>query len=255
MLPHCLKAIVVDDEQPSRQALVNYIEEFCPDVKVIDECNSAGLAYKSILRNNPHIVFLDIEMPKGSGIDLLNKFETISFKIIFVTAFSKYAVKAFRCAATDFLLKPVKVSELQEAVSKAKEEVSLESYHASVEQLICGLNSITNHIYGKLSITEIESEGYKILDFAEIVLCQADTNNTIFFREKERNIIASYHLKHYEDQLPESLFLRVHRSYIVNLRHVKGINNNLIQLTKGLSCPLGITYKDEFKKQFFNGKK
>lgn len=255
MLSHHLKAIVVDDEDPSRKALVNYLDEFCKEVIVVDQCNSVDSAYRSILRNNPHIVFLDVEMPKGSGIDLLMRFDTISFKVIFVTAYSKYAVKAFRFAATDFLLKPVKVSELQEAVEKAKQEVTLENYHVKVEQLMSGLNSITNHIHGKLSISESELEGYKLIDFSEIILCQADTSNTIFFLEKEKNIVASHHLGYYKDQLPDTLFLRVHRSYIVNLRHVKGINNNLIQLTKGLKCPLGITYRDEFKKRFFTSKK
>lgn len=253
MLPLPLKAIVVDDEKLSREGLINYISEFCPDINVVDQCNTANRAYHSILKHNPHIVFLDIEMPKGSGIDLLKRFKTISFKVIFVTAYPKYAVKAFRYAATDFLLKPVKVSELQEAVNRAKKELENENFDVNIEHLLHSINSISHQIEGRLSIPD--HQGFKVLDTDKIILCQADTSYTIFFLEDQKNVMAPYHLKHYGEQLPESHFLRVHRSYIVNLQHVIGMQNNVIQLSKKLSCPLGASYKEAFKSRFNKSKK
>ena len=106
MQDHLLTAIVVDDEKPSREALSTYIRDFCPNVKVVTECDNAKLAYQAILEHQPKLVFLDIEMPNGDGFDLLRMFKRIDFKVIFVTAFSEYAIQAFRFSATDYLLKP-----------------------------------------------------------------------------------------------------------------------------------------------------
>lgn len=253
MLSHYLKAIVVDDEEPSRKALVNYLNEFCKEIFVVDECNSADSAYKSISRNNPHIVFLDVEMPKGSGIDLLKRFRSISFKVIFVTAYSKYAVQAFRYAATDFLLKPVKVSELQEAVCRAKSDVEDGNYKGDIDQLLKGVSDFYNQSQGRIAIPD--SQGFKVLDTEKIIMCQADTCYTIFFVENTRNVTAPYHLKHYEQQLSSTQFLRVHKSYLVNLQHVRGLQNNVIQLSKKLCCPLGTKYREEFKRRFVSAKR
>jgi two-component system LytT family response regulator len=104
-----IKSVIVDDEQPSREALANYIREYCPDIEIVSECKSAKTAFKCINERRPQLVFLDIEMPRGSGFDLLKMFKTIPFKVIFVTAFSDYAIQAFRFSATDYLMKPVKV--------------------------------------------------------------------------------------------------------------------------------------------------
>ena len=123
-----IKTIIVDDEKPSCDALANYINEYCPSLEVVAKCNSVSMAYKSIQDHKPQLVFLDIEMPRGSGFDLLRKFKTIDFNVVFVTAFSTYAIRAFRVAATDFLLKPVKVTELIEAVNKVKKNLELRSY-------------------------------------------------------------------------------------------------------------------------------
>src|ERR1035437_4787774 len=125
MLPKSIKTIIVDDEKPSREALVNYITEYCPDIEIVSECKSIKTAYKSISELKPQLVFLDIEMPNGSGFDLLKMFETIDFKVIFITAFSDYAIQAFRFSATDYLLKPVKVIELIDAVAKVQQELTI----------------------------------------------------------------------------------------------------------------------------------
>lgn len=104
-----LNTIVVDDERPSREALSTYLRDYCRDVQVVSECDSVKSAYKAIVEHKPKLVFLDIEMPNGNGFDLLSLFNPIDFKVIFVTAFSEYAIKAFRFSAADYLLKPVKV--------------------------------------------------------------------------------------------------------------------------------------------------
>ncbi len=118
-------------------------------IQIVAECKSAKMAFNAISEFQPQLVFLDIEMPKGSGFDLLKMFETINFKVIFVTAFSVYAVQAFRFSATDFLLKPVKVSELIDAVNKVKDELSLQNSFVNIKALLdnlAGVNSITENL-------------------------------------------------------------------------------------------------------------
>ncbi len=117
-----IRTIVVDDEAPSREVMCNYLRDFCTDVEVVATASSVKSAYRAIQKYNPDVVFLDIEMPDGKGFDLLKMFGKINFRIIFVTAYSEYAIKAFRVNAADYLLKPVKIDELNAAVEKIRNE-------------------------------------------------------------------------------------------------------------------------------------
>lgn len=123
-----IRTIIIDDEKPSRDTLVVYLKEYCQSLEIIAECKSIKEAYKAINEYKPQLVFLDIEMPRGTGFDLLRRFTKIEFSIIFVTAFSEYASMAFRYAAIDYLLKPVKVAELIEAVKRVQEKIASRSF-------------------------------------------------------------------------------------------------------------------------------
>jgi two-component system LytT family response regulator len=250
MLPLLLKSIIVDDERPSREGLINYIEEFCPDVEIIAECNSAKSAFKAINEHKPHLVFLDIEMPRGSGIDLLKMFESISFKVIFITAFSDYAVQAFRYSATDFLLKPVKVSELVEAVKRAKFEIFAHNSFENIEFLLQNFNSPSLNTR-KLVIPN--SQGFCVVNTSEIIMCKADGYCTHFFLENDKKITSSYNLRFYEDLLPSNQFMRVHNSFIINTQHVLAYNNHgFIELTENNKCSLSAARKSHFLHVFRN---
>ena len=111
-----IKCIIVDDELPARECLQNFLQEYCRDVEVVAQADSARTALDAIIRYRPDLVFLDVEMPNGNGFDLLRQLGSINFNLIFVTAFEEYAVTAFRFSATDFLLKPINIKELMEAV-------------------------------------------------------------------------------------------------------------------------------------------
>jgi len=134
-----LKTIVVNDEKPSREALSTYIRDYCADVEIVSECDSVKTAYRAIVDHQPQLVFLDIEMPNGNGFDLLHLFNPISFKVIFVTAYADYAIKAFRFSATDYLLKPVKVDELVESVSKVQQEMISKAGNLNIQSLMGNL--------------------------------------------------------------------------------------------------------------------
>jgi two-component system LytT family response regulator len=243
-----LKAIVVDDESPSREALINYMNEFCPDVEVVGDCGTARSAYELIAELHPQIVFLDIEMPKGSGFDLLRMFKTIDFKVIFITAFSEYAVQAFRYSATDFLLKPVKVSELIEAISKVKQELSLSDSFQNIRVFLENI-SLPSDLSKKLVIPS--TQGFMVINTSEIILCEADGYCTYFYLENKSKLISSRNLKYYEEILPINNFMRVHNSFIVNINHVKSYTNQgEITLTENLKCSLSLSHKKDFLKTF-----
>ncbi len=252
MIQQLIKTIIVDDEKPSREALSNYIREFCPGVQIVAECSSAKMAFKAIAEHQPQLVFLDIEMPKGSGFDLLRMFKTINFKVIFVTAFSVYAVQAFRFSATDFLMKPVKVSELVEAVSKVIEELSLRNSFANVKALI---DNLSGQNLPSENLVIPDTKGFTVVKTSDIIMCEADGYCTRFSLVGKVKISSSRNLKFYEDLLPANLFVRTHHSYLVNIQHVKSYSHNEeIMLTDGLKCALSSANKHLFIDLFKNHK-
>jgi two-component system LytT family response regulator len=241
-----LKAIVVDDEQPAREVLMQCIRDFCPEVEVVAECSSAKEAYQAIREHHPELVFLDVEMPKGSGFDLLEMFHPVFFHVIFVTAFSDYAVQAFRYAAVDYLLKPLKVNELVEAVSRARNGVSTAAQHIS---LLLENYRASDHNNRKLAISS--TKGFDLVRISDIILCEADGPCTRFHLSGKKKIVSSHLLKYYEELLPHEQFMRVHHSYIINKEMVKSYTHQgEIILTDETRCPLSTKKKGEFLKMF-----
>jgi two-component system, LytTR family, response regulator len=239
-----IKAVIVDDEELSRKALSNYIHEFCPNVQVVAECKSARTAFKAITEKQPQLVFLDIEMPRGSGFDLLRMFDSINFKVIFITAFSNYAVQAFRFSAIDFLLKPLKISELTEAVNKVHSELANVNSYLNIKALLNNL-SAQNTTAENLIISD--SKGFTVIKISNIIYCEADGYCTRFYLTGKVKISSSKNMKFYEEILPQNMFIRTHHSYIVNLQHVKGYTHQEeIQLTDGFKCALSSANKQSF---------
>lgn len=246
-----LRAIIVDDEQPSREALFNYITEFCPEVEVVEQCKSVSLAYLAINQLNPDLVFLDIEMPGGNGFDLLAMFPTINFKVIFITAFSNYATRAFRVAAADYLLKPIKINELKEAIAKVKKELETSGSFKNLQTL---LENIDKKSEPDKNLVISNSKGFDVIKISDIILCQADGYCTNFFIKGKIKITSARNLKFYEELLPKSFFMRIHHSYIINIEHVTGYSNQeVILLAEDNICSLSNAHKTEFLKIFKNG--
>ena len=242
-----IRAIVIDDEEPSREALRNYLSDFCNDVEVVATASSVKSAFKAIQKHKPDLIFLDIEMPDGKGFDLLKMFETIDFKVIFVTAYSEYAIKAFRVNAVDYLLKPVKIDELKDAVEKIKaSNGSPES-----EKLSVILKGMSDGLFFYPTLVISNVKGFEILKINEIIMCKADGYCTIFYLTGDRKINSSRNLKQFEKQLPEQGFIRVHNSFIVNLHHVHSFTKQgEIILTENNKAFLGDRYRVQFLKLF-----
>lgn len=239
-----LKAIVVDDEKPSREALTTYIRDFCPGIEIVAECDAIKPAYQAIMQHQPQLVFLDIEMPNGNGFDLLKLFKSPPFKVIFVTAYSDYALRAFRFAAADYLLKPVKVDELVEAVNKVKHDLENEHTNLNLQILMEDLAHHNNHLH---QLVVPDNKGFTVIKFDDLIMCEADGYCTNLYLTGKRKICSSRSLKHFEEMFANQQIIRVHRSFLVNISKITGYTKQgEIRLEENLSCPLGNNYRQLF---------
>lgn len=242
-----IRAVVIDDEKPSREAISNYLGEFCTDVSVLAKGSSVKTGYKAIRKHSPDVVFLDIELGDGNGFDLLQMFDKIDFKVIFITAYSEYAIKAFRFSAVDYLLKPVKIDELTAAVDKIRSIREKSQSEITLSALLKNLVSGSG-IPSTLVVSDIK--GFEVLKVPEIIMCQADGYCTIITLTGNRKIVSTRNLKHFEELLEGHSFIRAHNSFLVNIAHVCSYSRQgEIFLTGGIKASLGESYKSTFIKQ------
>ena len=243
-----IRAVIIDDEKLARDVISNYLQDYCQDVEVVATASSLKTAWSAIQKTSPDLVFLDIEMPDGNGFDLLNMFEKIDFKVIFVTAYSEYAIKAFRFSAIDYLLKPVKIDELIDAVARVR---STSTPGITSEIISSLLNNIRGNSPRQSTLIITNIKGFEVLRVTDIIMCQADGYCTNFHLSGNRKVVSSRNLKHFDGLLADQNFLRVHHSYLVNLDHVTGYTRQgEILLSEGLKAFLGDAYKNEFVKKF-----
>jgi two-component system LytT family response regulator len=216
MNPQKIKAIIVDDEERALQLNVNMISTYCPQVEILGVFDSVDKAYEGILLHKPDLVFLDIDMPPHTGFDLLRKLQPVFFEVIFVTAFNHYAIDAIRFSALDYLMKPVKIDELQNAVLKALERITSKFQGATTIQPLDQMKEIT-----KLVINS--QRGSQIIAIKDILYFEADNTYTLF-HTVHGNILSSKPMSEYEDMFQDKNFFRIHRSYMVNLHQVKSVD-------------------------------
>jgi len=202
-----LKAFLVDDEENSRTALKNMLVDYCKDVAVIGEAGTVKKAVAAIKILQPDLVFLDIMMPKENGFELFNYFDSPNFDVIFSTAYNDYAVKAFQLSAIDYLLKPVDLTLLRNAIEKVKEKKSLDSQPDRISVLEKNMNSNLE----KISLPT--NEGYLYIEIKNIVRCEAQGNYTQFYFKDEDKILVSKTLKSYESILSDLHFFRINRFF------------------------------------------
>lgn len=223
-----IKAVIVDDEPYCCESLVTLLERYCPGVKVADICYSGEAALSAIQEQQPQILFLDIEMPRMNGFEMLEKLPEIHFEIIFTTSYDQYAIKAIRFSALDYLLKPVDREELQRAVQKVIQRLN----YPLPQQLEILLQKLHQPASSFQKIALPTMEGLQMIAVNSIISCASDGNYTIFLLKNKQKLIASRTLKEIEEMLEEYSFLRVHHSYMVNLnevnKYIKGEGGYLI---------------------------
>lgn len=212
-----LKAIIIEDEEVSREVLRNYISTYCQNVELLGEANNIQSGEELINKHNPDIVFLDIEMPFGNGFDLLENLDDIKFEVIFITAFSDYAIKAINLSASSFLLKPIDIDELITAVDKVqlKKEKNIEN--VSTKILAENIKAINNK---EQKIVLPQMDGFEVVKMKHIIRAEAADNYTILYLENGKKHTMSKTLKFYENLLSGYGFLRTHKSHLLNTDHI-----------------------------------
>lgn len=215
-----LKAIIIDDEKKGRDTLNYMINTFCEDkVKIVYLAENVAEGIDAIKLYTPDIVFLDIQMNGETGFDLLEKVEKINFSIIFTTAYDKYALNAIKFSAIDYLLKPIDIEELNNAIDKAqsKKEFDNKLYENYVKN-----NKTTESENMKIAIST--TNGLEFITVKNIVYCKADKGYTYFHLKNNEKLISTKNLKHFEEILIEHDFLRIHNSNLINLKEINKYN-------------------------------
>ena len=211
-----IRALIIDDEQNCIDSLVFDLQKNCPDVEVVETCTSSKQGLLSIKNVDPDLVFLDVQMPWMSGFEMLQFVDKIDFAIIFTTAFDRFAAKAFRISAIDYLLKPIDVNDLKDAVKKAANKIQQKS----------GVENITNLLQnfkqpeGNQRIAFPGRDGFEFVEAGKIIYAQADGSYTHVFLNDRRKLVISKTLSDIEEMLPAELFHRIHHSTLVNLSQV-----------------------------------
>jgi two-component system LytT family response regulator len=211
-----LTSIVVDDIPEALEMLSNDIEKHHPDIEIIGKATSVIEAAKLLQKKRPDILFLDIMLGDGTGFDILEIVPNLQSKIIFVTASDEYAVKAFKFAAIDYILKPYSNEDLAISIKKAKDQIQPNKEQLSVLQ-----ESIRNPHRDLEKISLHTSEKIIVVQLSEIIRCKSDNNYTTFYLESGKKILVSKTLKYYADMLKEYQFLRVHQSHLINTSYIK----------------------------------
>lgn len=211
-----LTSFVVDDIPEALAMLVNDIEKNHPEIEIIGKASSVVEASKLLQKKKPDILFLDIMLGDGTGFDILEIVPNLNSKIIFVTASDEYAIKAFKFAAIDYILKPYSLEELANAIHKAKIQIQPKKEQLSVLKQIVTQPTVTPK---RLSLHT--SEKIIVINIEDIIRCKSDNNYTTFFMSDKTKILVSKTLKYYADILKEVNFLRVHQSHLVNKAYIK----------------------------------
>ena len=245
-----ITSIIVDDEPRGIGMLKNLLQEYCPGVKVIAECSTADEAIEKIELLSPQLCFLDISLPGKNSFELLEELQTIPFEIIFVTAHNDYALQAFQYSAVDYLMKPIDEDLLIESVKRASIRIHSKEITNNVSALLHNLQTANSPREMKICISS--SKGFQLIEIKDILYCEASSNYTNFYFATGPAVITSKTILEYELLLEDSGFTRIHKSYLVNLLHVKEYlrgEGGTVVLSNKKELEVSRRKKDEFLKK------
>ncbi|MEP7220304.1 MAG: LytTR family DNA-binding domain-containing protein [Bacteroidota bacterium] len=206
-----IRSVIIDDERRSRETLSTLLTQYCPAIEVITSADSVESGERVIRSERPDLLFLDIEMPYGTGFDLLRSLQGLRFEVIFTTAHSHYAIKAIKSGALDYLMKPIDRDDLVSAVERAQKKLSSQTEQEIANAPSSELNRIALPSFDGLVLVEISS----------IIRCEARGNYTAFHFEDRDQILVARTLKEFETMLGDLNFFRVHHGHLINLQHIR----------------------------------
>ncbi|MGB8192304.1 MAG: response regulator [Chitinophagaceae bacterium] len=242
-----MKAILVDDEPDGIRTLKKMLERHCPQVEVAAVCSSAAIAKTQITAIKPDVVFLDIQMPGQTGLELLTEISPKDFEVVFVTAYNEYMLQALQYSAADYLLKPVDEDRLIEAVERVEKRLAEGKKDERTNALLHNLGKTGSPADMRLCLPTMK--GFMVLKLEEIIYCEAERSYTVFHLEGNKTITVSKPLLEYDQLLKDTSFLRIHKSFLVNLYHVKEYQRGeggVVIMSNNAEIEVSRRKKDEF---------
>jgi len=240
-----MNSVIVDDEATVRNTIKNLLSENFPDITVLASAGSVEEGYEAIVKHNPDLLFLDVELPDGNGFDLLRKFPSVSFKIIFITGHQEYALDAIKVSALDYILKPIDPDELRRAVEKAREVISQAEQQLKLQALNENLQS-TRKVLKRIILHT--SDHLQLVSVSDIIRAEADSNYTRFWLSGGQRIMVSRTIKEFAGLLAGSGIIRVHQSHLVNLNYIDKFvkkGGGYLQLTDNTTVPVSPNLKKQ----------
>jgi two-component system LytT family response regulator len=242
-----LKAIIIDDEPDCVALMALQLKEHCPQVQILFQTTKPEEGLQAIRTLEPDLVFLDVEMPRMNGFSLLEQLDNISFSLVFVTAYNEFALRAFRFSALDYLLKPLNITHLIEAVRKAEKRQRIDQ-----RQLDMLKYQLKEGQYPSKIAVPFQG-GVIFVELKELVFCEADSNYTKLFLTNSKSYLLSKTLREVQEVLEERNFLRVHRQFLINLDHIKMYHKgdgSYLVMTGDVTIPVAKNQKDRLVQKF-----
>ncbi len=246
-----LRTLIVDDEQPVRQMLETVLTQYCDNVEIVGSAYSVESALEAIRKQNPDLILLDINLPDGTGFDLLDKLGAKPPIVVFITAYNDYAVKAFKFNAIDYVLKPINIDELIAAIQKASD-------NAEYKNLSLKLQNFFANMYNKSEDKKIVLKTFDSIHMVkvqDVIRCESDHNYTTFYFINGRKITVSKTLKEYDEMLCDYGFFRTHQSHLINMNHISSFEKNdggYLKMTDGNMVPVSKRKREELLDLFGN---
>jgi two-component system, LytTR family, response regulator len=247
-----IKAIIIEDEKMSRETLRRLLEKYCPTVEVVAEADGYRKGLEEIRKHDPDVIFLDIQMPDGSGFRLLEELDEVDFEIIFTTAFDQFAIKAIKYSALDYLLKPVIPQDLTEAIMRVEKKKAEKVRKKNLEVIPEGLKMQDER---SQKIVLSTSEMIHVISVEDIIRCESDNYYTYFHFVDGRKLLVSKTLKENEELLSQYSFIRPHKSHLINIKYIKSYirqDGGYILMTDGTRIPVSRRKKDKIMEIIFN---
>lgn len=240
-----IKAVIIDDEKNALEVLEMQLKQFCTNVDVLAICKGGREGIKAIKTLEPDLVFLDIEMPNCNGFDVLNETKEFNYRVVFTTAYDQFAIKAFKFSAIDYLLKPIDIVELQQAVEKAKKETQKETLSHKLELLLNNFKPEKNT--EKIALPE--GNLLNFYDVDEILRVESDSNYSHIYLLNGKKITLSKTLKEVEENIKGKPFFRIHQSHLINTNHILKISkgeNAYVLMSDGTNITISRSKKEDF---------
>ena len=241
-----IKVVIIDDEISARELLEKTLQRYFPNkFNIVEKCHSVDSGVQAIRQYEPDLVFLDIQMPEKNGFELFSYFDVVKFEVIFTTAYNQFAIKAIKRSALDYLLKPINNIDLADAIKRYENKNQGNNAQKKLLLLLENLN-VNDQNVSKIAFPTVN--GFELIHANQILYCKAESNYCCIKKIDGITNMATKTLKFVEEVLPANTFIRIHKSYVINLNYVVRYNktHKEVELTSGEKLPVSFRKEEDF---------